>query len=128
MTAFTFEAGELKDLMLANTMSILLTISEKVQKRAQKLQLPQDSYLFDGVEPSTGLPYITTGTSSVYSEVEGGGTLLRYAREQSGACCLLKHPKYGLSCYPSTFFIAGDFPIEELYQIFMDLSDEPQIE
>ena len=160
MTSFTFEAGEFKDLMLDNTMTLLLEISQRLKKRGSELSLypilsqpdspnhlgsggigigrgaqqgmengggelnlnnGQLPYVFDGVEPSTGLPYMTTSTSSVYSEVEGAGALLKYPSQQAGSCFLLYHPNYGLSCYPATFFIAG-FPPKELYDIMMALS------
>ena len=121
MTAFTFEAGELKDHMLVNTMSLLMYLHQQIAIKAKELNIPPNSYFFDVAEPSTGLPYLTSNSPSIYSEVEGGGSLLKYPREQSGSCCLLKHPIYGLNCYPSTFFLAG-FPIDAFYQVVTDLS------
>jgi hypothetical protein len=81
-----------------------------------------DGYFFDGVEPSSGLPYFTTSTSSVYSEVEGLGSMLKYNRSQAGQCCLLEHPRYGFSCYPNTLVVAG-VPLDELYQIMLSISE-----
>jgi hypothetical protein len=122
MTAFTVENGELKDHMLTNFISLLLSLRQLIFKRAKELNIDPKNIFFDGVEPSTGSPYLTTSTSSIYSEIDGSATLLKYKREQSGQCSLLSHPKYALSCYPATFFIGGDFPIEEFIHILKEIA------
>lgn len=122
MTTFTDGNAFQKDVMLENVMFIAFAVHQKIQQYCTTYQIDPTTVFFDIAEPATGCPYFTTATSAVYNEVEGGAMLLRYRRHQSGQCCLLSHPRFHTSCYPTTFFFAG-LPIEVLLQMLCDLGE-----
>jgi len=57
----------------------------------------------DLIEPCSGYPLLGEHGSGVYGEVDAAQVLLCYRMEQVGTCCMIHHPKWGLSHYPASF-------------------------
>lgn len=57
----------------------------------------------DFIDPSSGL-LVKTDSCSVFSDVEICSRLLKIEHTSYGGCMMIKHPKFGFSLYPGSFF------------------------
>ena len=78
----------------------------------------------DFVDPCSGCPYLGEATSSIYSEIDGAVTLLRYRMDNVGCCNVVCHPHYGSQGYPATLFTTADAAV--VLACIRELADLPR--
>jgi len=66
--------------------------------------LAEKGHWADYVDPCSGLPAISKDTPTVYDEVAGMQSLLKYDVHDAGPCKILMHPRWGSAVYPATMF------------------------
>lgn len=76
---------------------------------------------FDYVDPCSGLPVLSSHSTTTYDEVSSFQSLLSYHVLNAGGCRVLTHPVWGESFYPATmFFVGGEKELFELLDILKD--------
>ncbi|PVU89985.1 hypothetical protein BB561_005077 [Smittium simulii] len=61
-------------------------------------------YWADIVCPASGVPVFSSNNSTIYSEVEGCRSLLKYSTFNVGSCSVISHPLWDMNNYPATAF------------------------
>jgi hypothetical protein len=60
---------------------------------------------FDFVDPSSGILMKSENSNITYQELQGVQTFLpEFPIVQLGMCQAIRHPLFGLDCYPATMF------------------------
>lgn len=61
----------------------------------------------DFADPPSGYPARGERGGTLYNEIQGAQTLLRYRTDQAGPCRLLLHPVWAAAVYPVTLFTSA---------------------
>lgn len=85
----------------------------------------------DYIDPCSGYPVIGDRGPSIYSEVNGMQSLLKYRLQSVGGCGLITHPKWATRCYPASIFTTAPMnvitnAIIEANQKFLSTAAESQ--
>ena len=77
----------------------------------------------DYSDPATGLPMVGQPGPTVYSDADGVEQLLtfdvQYICGPGGGCRVISHPKFGMSVYPATGFVAA--PTDVLLEVLKSM-------
>ncbi|KAI8820428.1 uncharacterized protein EV422DRAFT_530854 [Fimicolochytrium jonesii] len=110
LVAVTPETNWERDLLLDYVHSLATRIVAILSARG---------YWADLTDPASGYPSFSSRGTSLYPDVDGAASLLRYATVQAGCCRVLVHPKWGTRSYPSTMFCAA--PVEVVSEVVRDV-------
>ncbi|CAG8478206.1 13478_t:CDS:2 [Acaulospora colombiana] len=61
-------------------------------------------YWADLTDPCSGYPIFSDRGPSIYPDVQGAESLLKYPTQNVGCCHILLHPRWGSKVYPGTLF------------------------
>lgn len=64
----------------------------------------------DVTDPASGVAR-WGARGSVYPDVDGFSRVLKYPTVEVGGCRVLKHPRWGFSCYPASLFTDAPFDV-----------------
>lgn len=93
LTDITPKTARIRDVFLEAAYSLLQHLSKGLA-----------GSFIDLTDPCSGYPVNSPRGLSLYPDVDGSSSLLKYATIQAGCCRVLTHPEWGCRNYPVTYF------------------------